>query len=86
MLAKGNQSPTVRAHAVTSLNFQLTWSIIAVVGYVLGICGSLVIVGAIFFVVPFAAMVVEVIFGVLAGMKANEGAMYKYPVTMNIVK
>ena len=31
MLAKGNESPTVRAHAVAALNFQLTWSIVAFV-------------------------------------------------------
>src|SRR5258706_44006 len=30
LLAKGNQSPTVRAHAVNALNFQLLWSIVGV--------------------------------------------------------
>lgn len=86
MLAKGSQSPTVRAHAVAALNFQLLWSIIAVVGYILAICGSLIIVGAIFFVVPVAALLVGVIFGIIGGVKANEGTPYQYPMTFAFLK
>jgi uncharacterized Tic20 family protein len=86
MLAKGNQSPTVRQHAVAALNFQLLWSIIGVAGYILGVCGSIIIIGAVFFIVPFAALIIGCIFGVLAGLRANEGQLYKYPMTISIVK
>ena len=34
LLAKGNESPTVRAHAVAALNFQILWSIIAIIGWI----------------------------------------------------
>ncbi len=34
LIAKGNESPTVRAHAVQALNFQILWSIIAIIGYI----------------------------------------------------
>jgi uncharacterized protein len=86
MLAKGQQSPTVRAHAVAALNFQLLWSIIAIVGYVLGICGSFIIIGAVFFIVPFAAWIVGTVFGIIAGIKANEGQLYRYPMSINMIK
>jgi uncharacterized protein len=85
MLAKGNESPTVRAHAVEALNFQITWGVIAIVGWILGFCGSFIIIGAIFFIVPFAAWLVIIIFSILAGMKANEGVLYRYPMTYRII-
>ncbi|NJC67178.1 DUF4870 domain-containing protein [Planosporangium flavigriseum] len=85
-LVKGQQSPTARSHPVAALNFQLTWSIISVVGYVLGACGSLVIVGAVFFLVPLAATVLGVVFGIIAGVKANDGQPYRYPMSINMIK
>jgi uncharacterized Tic20 family protein len=79
LLAKGNQSPAVRAHAVAALNFQLLWSIVGVVGWitaclVIGIFGIL------------AAMAMGIIFGIIAGLKANEGQLYRYPATVNMIK
>ena len=76
----------MRAHSIAALNFQLLWSGIAVAGYILGFCGSLIIVGAVFFIVPVIAMIVGIIFGIVAGVKANEGQMYQYPMSMTIVK
>jgi uncharacterized Tic20 family protein len=84
-LIKG-QSPTVRAHAVNALNFQLFWSTISLVGYVLGVCGSFFIIGVIFFLMPLVATVVGVIFGIIAGMKAAEGEFYRYPAAPTIIK
>jgi uncharacterized protein len=86
LLVRGQQSPTVRAHSIMALNFQILWSAIAVVGYILGFCGSLIIIGAVFFIVPIGAMIVGIIFGVIGGMRANEGALYQYPMSMSIVK
>jgi uncharacterized protein len=86
MLAKGQQSPTVRAHSVAALNFQLFWSIIAVVGYVLGICGTAILVGVVFFIVPVVSWIVGTVFGIIAGVKANEGQLYRYPMSVNMIK
>src|SRR5690554_3073727 len=49
LIAKGNQSPTVRAHAVQALNFQLTWTIVGVLGWatVCVIVGGLGILAAV---------------------------------------
>jgi uncharacterized Tic20 family protein len=78
MLTKGNESPTVRAHAIAALNFQLTMTIAAIIGWSVG-CLLLFIPG-------FVVMAVAVIFGIVGGVKANEGTLYKYPLTINLVK
>jgi uncharacterized protein len=79
LLARGNQSPVVRQHAVNALNFQILWSIIGVVGWVL-VC---VLIG---FVVWLAAMVIGIVFGVIAGLRANEGQLYQYPMSVSMIK
>ncbi|SCE85916.1 hypothetical protein GA0074695_1661 [Micromonospora viridifaciens] len=79
LLARGNQSPTVRAHAVAALNFQLIWSIIALVGWIL----TCILIGI---VVGFAAMIIGIVFGILGGVKANEGQLYRYPMSANLIK
>ncbi|TDC61470.1 DUF4870 domain-containing protein [Micromonospora sp. KC207] len=78
---KGQQSPTVRAHAAASLNFQLTWAIALVISFVLAVvtCGLL-------FFVPLLVALVPIIFGIIGGVKANEGTLYRYPMTYAFVK
>jgi uncharacterized Tic20 family protein len=79
LLAKGNTSPTVRAHAVAALNGQLLLCIIGLVGYVLLCIG----IGFILFTITG---IIGIVFGIIAGLKANEGQLYKYPLSMNLVK
>ncbi|MEV4757950.1 DUF4870 domain-containing protein [Micromonospora sp. NPDC049559] len=81
MLAKGPQSPTVRAHSVAALNFQITWAIVLAASWVLTAvtCGILFFIPAIIWVVP-------VIFGIIGGVKANDGQLYRYPMTYNFAK
>jgi uncharacterized Tic20 family protein len=79
MLAKGEQSPTVRAHAVAALNFQLLWSIIAAVGYIT-LC---IVIG--FVIVP-VAWLMGVIFGIIAGVRANDGQLFRYPASIQMIK
>ena len=38
------------------------------------------------FIPIIAATIAGIVFGVIAGMKANEGELYKYPFTINLVK
>jgi uncharacterized Tic20 family protein len=79
LLAKGNQSPVVRAEAVKALNFQILWSIIAIVGWVL----TCVLVG---FIIGPAAWAIGTIFGIIAGVKANNNEPYNYPMTVSLIK
>jgi uncharacterized Tic20 family protein len=75
MLAEGQKSPTVRAHAVEALNFQLTWSVICLVGGTIT-CG----IGLIFL------WLVPLIFGIIAGVKVSGGEPYRYPASVRLIK
>lgn len=79
LLAKGNQSPVVRAEAVKALNFQILWSIIAIVGWVL----TCIVIG---FFVGIAAWAIATIIGIIAGVKANNNEPYNYPMTVSLIK
>jgi uncharacterized protein len=79
LLVKGNQSPTVRAHAVDALNFQL----------VLSIVGALVWLVTWRLPVFWPLLVVTlagIVFGVIGGLRANEGLLYRYPFSARLVK
>jgi uncharacterized Tic20 family protein len=78
-LVQGNKSPQVKAHAAAALNFQLLLSIIGVVGWAT-VC---VVIG---FVIWPIAMIVGIIFGIVAGMRANEGQFYQYPFNVSMIK
>jgi uncharacterized protein len=87
MLSKSS-SPTVRAHAVKALNFQLTWLGVSV-ALVLVLCCATVItlgIGAFGFVLLGVPYVIAIVFGIIGGVKANEGTLYEYPMTINLVK
>jgi uncharacterized Tic20 family protein len=78
-LAKGNQSPVARAHAIAALNFQLLWSIIGIVGWLT----ACILIG---FVIWPIALLIGLIFGILGGVKANEGQLYRYPLSITMIK
>ncbi|HET9516163.1 MAG TPA: DUF4870 domain-containing protein [Actinoplanes sp.] len=86
MLVKGNQSPTVRAHAVAALNFQLLWSVVAVAITVVSTCLSVIVIGLLGFFLLFIPWLVGTVFGVIAGLKAANGEPYSYPGAPNWVK
>jgi uncharacterized protein len=79
LLVQGNKSPAARAHAVAALNFQLLWSIVGVVGWAL-VC---IVIG---FLGVAAAWIMGIVFGIIAGLRANEGQLYKYPMTISLIK
>jgi uncharacterized protein len=81
LLAKGNESPAVRAHSVEALNFQITWGIATIVASIVAVCT----LGILFFL-PMITWVVVIVFSIIAGMKANDGVLYHYPMTWRIVK
>lgn len=79
LLVKGNESPTVRAHAVESLNFQIT----ATIGYVVSYPLMFVLIG--FITLP-AIWILAVVFAILATMAASNGRPYRYPFALRLVK
>ena len=76
---QGRQSAYVRWHATESLNFQLT------------LLGAIVVSGILIFVlIGILLMIAVAIFAlvslIIAAMKANQGAWYRYPVSIRFVK
>jgi uncharacterized Tic20 family protein len=77
-LAKKDESRFVDENGVRALNFQLTWSIILLVTAL----SVLIAVGVVLF--PLA-MLAWLILTVLGTVKASEGEVYDYPLTIHFV-
>ena len=73
-----DRGPFIRAHTATALNFQITIFIAYVVGGIL----SIVVIG-IFIII--AAWVLNIVFSIIAAVKANQGEYYTYPVAIKFV-
>ncbi len=76
-LAKGNQSPAVRAEAAKALNFQLLWSVVGVIGWV---------TFCLFWLIVPVVLLITIIFGIIAGVRANSNEPYNYPLTFPLIK
>jgi uncharacterized Tic20 family protein len=86
LLARGNQSPTVRQHATAALNFQLLWAVVALAITVISTCLSLVVIGLVGFLLLVVPWLMGTIFGIIAGVKAVNGEPYQYPGAPSWVK
>jgi Uncharacterized protein conserved in bacteria len=73
-----DRGPFVRAHTATALNFQVTIAIAMLVGSVLAVLG-------IGLLIMFAAWIVDLVFSILAAIKANQFQWYTYPLAIKIV-
>jgi len=97
-----DRGPFVRAHVVTEWNFQLTVTILSVIGFILAfasVIGSFFTVAnsgggappatGLFFIGYFlivALRIMAIVFGIIAAVKANRGQFYRYPVAIRFVK
>jgi uncharacterized Tic20 family protein len=79
-IIKKDESPFVADQAKEALNFQLTLMILVLLCW----AGLILTCGLLFFL-PIIPFVLQLIFGVIAGMKANEGEYYRYPVNIRFV-
>jgi uncharacterized Tic20 family protein len=79
LLAKGNESPTVRAHAIEALNFQITWGAVLIVTSIVGVCSF----GTLAFL-PLIAWAIVIVFSIIGGTRANQGQVYRYPMAVRV--
>ena len=79
LLVFGSRSAFVRANAVESLNFNLTWLLYGVIAVIL----AFVLIGIFILIVLGIAYLVLVI---VASVKANNGEVYRYPATIRFVR
>ena len=75
---KKNESAFVVDQAKESLNFQITLMICAVISFLL----VFIIIG--FFLI-FGLVIFSLIIVIVAGVKANEGEHYRYPMTLRLI-
>ncbi len=81
-LAKKEGNPFVDDQGKEALNFQITITLFYVAAFVLifTVIGALIGVPAL-----FAIGVYQIIFMIIAGIKANEGIAYRYPLTLRLI-
>ena len=78
-VVKKDDSKFVEANAKEALNFQLSLIIL----WFLGVATSCIGVG---FVILAAAWVVDIVFSIIAAMKANNMIVYRYPLAIRLIK
>ena len=71
----------MRAHAIEALNFQITWGIALIISVIISICTLFLLS-----FLPFIVWIVIIVFSVIGGVKANAGELYKYPMSIRLVK
>jgi uncharacterized protein len=79
LLAKRDHSAFVARHAKEALNFNITFLIGALVCVVLLVFSIGILLGAVLFIF-------WLIMTIIAALKANEGATYRYPFAVRFVK
>jgi uncharacterized protein len=79
LLIFGQRSPFVRANAVESLNFNLTWLLYGIIGVIL----AFLLIGIPILIVLGIAYLVLV---VIASVRANNGEVYRYPATIRFIR
>lgn len=81
-----DRGPFTRQEAKESLNFQLTVTILVVGLYILGSILALVLIGFLLFPLAWIVGILGVIFGIIGGVKVNNGEAYRYFFAFRMVK
>ncbi len=82
---KKNEFPNVDIHGKESVNFQLSVLIYLVAGG--AICLALAVFCVGYLLLPVLALIpiVAIVLTVIAGIKANNGEYYRYPLTIRLI-
>jgi uncharacterized protein len=78
LLVFGQRSAYVRAHAVESLNFNLSWLLYGIVAVIL----AFLLIGIPILIALGLAYLVLI---VIASIRANNGEFYRYPLTIRFI-
>jgi uncharacterized protein len=69
----------INGEAKEALNFQIT----IMIGYVVCMVLTVILIGA--FLMPLL-WIANIVFCIIAGLKAKDGVAYRYPVTIRLIK
>ena len=83
---KKNEIPSVDVHGKAALNFQLTVTIVALIGLFAVFVLSFFCIGWLLLPAVILVGFAGLIFAVIAGIKANNGEEYKYPFSFDLIK
>ena len=83
---KRNEFPSVEEHGKESLNFQLSVLIYMLAGGVIAAIGMIFCLGWLLVPVLIAMYFGALILPVIAGIKANDGVLYRYPFSLRLIK
>jgi uncharacterized Tic20 family protein len=87
---KRNEFPAINDHGKEALNFQLAVVIYMLGGGILSFLLVLSCIGAVFLpVVILALMAIHfgaLVLAIVAGIKSGEGTLYRYPLTLRLIK
>ena len=84
-MMKKDEDPFVADQAREALNFNLSFFLYGVVGFIATFVLILVIVGVLLIPVLAALGVAWVVLVIIAAMRSNKGEAYRYPVTIRFV-
>lgn len=76
-----DRGPFIKQHSTAELNFQIT----VVLAYVAATILAVVTFG-ILSILFFPIWVVQIVFGILAAVKSNQGQPYEYPLAIKFIK
>lgn len=83
---KKDQFPSLNEHGREAVNFQLSVLIYLIGGAMAAFITSCIGVGVLLFPLLLVIPVVGTIFTIIAGVKANEGVSYQYPLNLRLIK
>ncbi len=76
---KKNDSSFGEANARESLNFQLT----VIVAYIISGLLAAIVIGLLLF---FVALILNLVFVIIATIKASENKIYRYPISLRLIR
>jgi uncharacterized Tic20 family protein len=85
-LIKKDTMPFVATEAKEALNFNISWCIWLVLVSIAAVILMLVLVGILLLPLLFIIPLGMAILSIVAGIRANEGHHYRYPLTMRLIQ
>ncbi len=82
---KKDQKGFAEHHAREALNFGITVTIAYIALWIVATILAFITFGFTFFL-PFLVWIAALVFGILGAMAANKGELYRYPVSLRLVK
>ena len=83
---KKNEIPSVNVHGKAALNFQITVSIVVIIGWIAATILAFIGIGFLLYPVVMLIALLGLVFAIIAGIKANNGEDYKYPYSFELIK